>query len=73
MNREQRLERIANAMTVKEYAKKVETFLELWREEMISDIELVDSIDRLSKDVVVIHNNHVVVPESRILPRKPQA
>lgn len=62
-------------ITVDEYAKKVDTFLELWREQMISDIELVESIHRLEAEVTIIDGNeqvgfYSVVPSSRIL-RKP--
>lgn len=62
-------------ITIQEYAKKVETFLELWREEMISDIELVESIHRLEDGVFIIQGNkqvgyYSVAPSSRI--KKPQ-
>lgn len=63
---------------IKEYAKKVEAFLEMWREEMISDIELVESIHRLEAEVFIIDGNdeygyYAIVPGSQILPRPPQA
>lgn len=65
-------------ITIQEYAKKVDTFLDLWREEMISDIELVECIHRLEADVFIIDGDdqvgyYAVVPSSRIKPRPPQA
>lgn len=62
-------------ITVQEYATKVETFLDLWREEMISDIELVESLHNLENQVYIVDGNdqygyYVVVPSSRIVPRQ---
>lgn len=59
-------------MLVEEYVKKVETFLELWREEMISGIELVECIEGLSRDVVYIRDNNVIVPTSQFRHRAPR-
>lgn len=58
-------------ITIQEYAKKVEAFLEMWREEMISDIELVETIHRLEAEVFVIQGDdkvgyYSVAPSSRI-------
>lgn len=65
-------------ITIQEYAKKVEAFLDMWREEMISDIELVECIHRLEAEVMLIQGNDKVgfysaFPSSQILPRSPQA
>lgn len=61
-------------ITIEEYAKKAETFLDMWREKLISDLELVESIHRLEAEVFIIDGNdqygyYSVVPSSRILPR----
>lgn len=62
---------------IKEYVKKVETFLDLWHEEMISDIELVESIHNLEANVFIVQGDEKVgfysaVPSSQIRPRSPQ-
>lgn len=58
-------------ITIEEYANKVEVFIDLWRNKLITDLELVNSIDSLSKDVIIIEGNYVKVPTSRIK-KKPQ-
>lgn len=65
-------------ITIQEYAKKVEAFLDMWREEMISDIELVECIHRLEAEVTIIDGNdeygfYAVASSSQILQRPPQA
>lgn len=61
-------------ITIQEYAKKVEAFLDMWREEMISDIELVECIHRLEAETFIIQGNDQVgyystVPFSRTKPK----
>lgn len=45
---------------INEYADKVERFIDMWREELISDVELVKVINDLTRKVVVIDNNYAV-------------
>lgn len=64
-------------ITVEEYVEKVNGFIELWREEMISDIELVESVHRLEAEVMIIQGDDKVgfystVPFSQIQPRPSQ-
>lgn len=59
-------------ITVAEYAHKVEVFIDLWRENLISDFEFVESVENLSKDVIVVRGNYVVTLNSQVQPRPPQ-
>lgn len=52
-----------------EYVAKVDIFLDLWRQQMISDIELVESITNLGKEVVIIDNNFAIIPAIQIKPK----
>lgn len=38
-------------MTTEEYADKVETFIGLWRENLISDFELIENVHSLSSNI----------------------
>lgn len=55
------LERLnTTPMPINEYADKVERFVDMWREEMITDAELVSVIQDLTSKVIVIGGNYVV-------------
>ena len=45
---------------INEYADKVERFIDMWREELISDAELVKVVNDLTRKVVVIDNDYTV-------------
>lgn len=54
-------------MPINEYADKVARFVDMWREEQITDAELVAVIQDLTSKVIVIDGNYVVP----FTPRRP--
>lgn len=54
-------------MPINEYADKVERFVDMWRQDLITDAELVSVIQDLTSKVIVIDGNYVVP----FTPRRP--
>lgn len=55
---------------IEDYADKVERFIDLWREQMITDIELVENVTNLGKEVLVIEGNYIAHPSIVIRKRQ---
>lgn len=53
-------------ITIDDYAGKVETFIGLWREKLITDFELVTNIDDLTSSVVYFKGSYVAIPDSQV-------